>query len=158
MDPRDIVDQLQRISYGDDFATRSGELADRWSDAPDGFDAVEPILCFMDSHSSLDYGMPGPLVHFLETFYGHGYERRLLDSVRRRPTVHTLWMLNRVINGTASREERQEFISAMMEASTNPIAEVETRQRAHHFLNRLPTRERLSEGVLQSDCSMTKCA
>ena len=22
MDPRDIVDQLQRISYGDDFATR----------------------------------------------------------------------------------------------------------------------------------------
>jgi hypothetical protein len=64
---------------------------------------------------------------------------RLLDSVRRRPTVHTLWMLNRVINGTASREERQEFIAAMMEASTNPIAEVETRQRAHHFLDRLPT-------------------
>jgi len=139
MDPRDIVDQLQRISFGDDFATRSGELADRWSDAPDGFDAVEPILCFMESHPSLDYGMPGPLVHFLETFYGHGYERRLLDSVRRRPTVHTLWMLNRVINGTASREERQEFIAAMMEASTNPIAEVETRQRAHHFLDRLPT-------------------
>jgi hypothetical protein len=53
MDPRDIVDQLQRISYGDDFATRSGELADRWSEAPDGFDAVEPIVCFMESHPSL---------------------------------------------------------------------------------------------------------
>jgi hypothetical protein len=54
MDPQDIVDQLQRISFADDFATRSGELADRWSKAPDGFDAVEPILRFMEGHPSLD--------------------------------------------------------------------------------------------------------
>jgi hypothetical protein len=79
MDPRDIVDQLQRISYGDEFATRSGELADRWSEAPDGFDAVEPILCLMESHPSPDYGMPGPLVHFPETFYGLGYNCTFRD-------------------------------------------------------------------------------
>jgi hypothetical protein len=48
-------------------------------------------------------------------------------------------MLNRIINGTASHKERQELIGVMKEASKNPMAEVETRQRANDFMGGLPT-------------------
>jgi hypothetical protein len=98
---------------------------------------VEPILRFMESNPSLDFGMPGPLVHFVESFFRRGYEQKLVDSVRRRPTSHTVWMLNRVINGTTSVEERQGLIEAMKEASTNPLADIDARLKATHFLGRL---------------------
>ena len=60
----------------------------------------------MESNPPLGYGMPGPLVDFLGPFFGKGYKHRLVESVRSYPTPHTLWMLNRLINGTRSLEQR----------------------------------------------------
>ena len=52
----------------------------------------------MEEFPDADFGQPGPLTHFVETFYSNGYEELLCQSLKRRPTVHTVWMLNRIIN------------------------------------------------------------
>ena len=61
-------------------------------------EAVESILELMEQNPNIDFGSPGPLVHFVEQFYGKGYEEKLVQSIQRLPTTHTVWMLNRIIN------------------------------------------------------------
>ena len=63
-----------------------------------GLSAVEPLLLFMERHPLSDFGMPGAIVHYAEQFCKKGYEDLLAVSVARRPTLHTVWMLNRVKN------------------------------------------------------------
>lgn len=78
------------------------ELADEIIDAmeafPQPFNLVAPILELIAKHPEVDFGSPGELVHFVEKFYHQGYEDLLLESVRKNPTVHNIWMLHRCYN------------------------------------------------------------
>ena len=40
-------------------------LAENWETRGVGPEAIEPILRFMEANPGLDFGAPGPLVHFL---------------------------------------------------------------------------------------------
>ena len=43
-------------------------------------------------------------LNYMERFYRHGYEELLMKSIERRPTIHTIFMMNRLINGGGDRE------------------------------------------------------
>ena len=137
MTAQEITDQLQRIVSTDDFAARSAELTDAWSSAGAGLEIVEPVLRFMEEHPAIDFGMPGALVHFVERFYGKGYEEKLIESVQRKPTSVTVWMLNRIINGTKPPDVRQRLIAMMGQARLNPLADQNALQMVDRFLARL---------------------
>ena len=78
-----VATQLEGIAdAGDDFACQSNLLTERWENEPKSLDIVEAILRFMEGHPDIDYGVPAPLVHFVETF--PGYEQKLFESVERR--------------------------------------------------------------------------
>src|ERR1051326_4578380 len=122
MTPREITEQLDRTASIDieNFELHSSELVDRWTSDGVGFEAVEPILQFMENHpDEVDLGTPGALVHFSEKFCGHGYEEKLLESISRRPVSHTIWMLNRLINGTKVPDTRQRYVDAMIRAKSH---------------------------------------
>ena len=51
---------------------------------------IEWILHFMEENPKIDYGMPGPLVHFMEKKYKKGYEKLLLESIKYKVTVVSL--------------------------------------------------------------------
>jgi len=126
MDPTDIADQLEALTgAGDDFVARAYELTEAWVAAGAGVEAVEPVLRFMEAHASSDFGAPGPLVHFVERFYGAGYLKALIASLGRRPTAHTAWMVNRVLNGTTVPEERARLVEVMERARLHPAADAE---------------------------------
>lgn len=78
------------------------ELADEIIDAMEAFsqpfNLVAPILELIAKHPEVDFGSPGELVHFVEKFYHQGYEDLFLESVRKNPTVHNIWMLHRCYN------------------------------------------------------------
>jgi hypothetical protein len=137
MTPEEIADQLKRLGVTDDLPARSAELVDRWKSLKVGAEALEPVLRFMEEHPSADLGTPGALVHFVERFYGHGYEEKLLESISRRPTQHTAWMLNRVINGTTSPSVKQRYVAAMTRAKAHPQTDSTTLNQIDHFLQRL---------------------
>ena len=56
------------------------------------------------------------IVHFVETFYGNGQEDLLVQSVKRKPTIHTIWMLHRLINDPKGTRNN-EFVSLMKEVA-----------------------------------------
>jgi hypothetical protein len=132
-----ISEQLEAIASAEDFAHSAAKLTEAWSAADVGYESVEPILQFMEKHPTLEYGTPGPLVHFVEDFYTKGYEKKLLESVRRKPTMITVWMLNRVLNGTEEVVKRRRLVRAMRLAASNLEADRPTLERVQGFLERL---------------------
>ena len=55
----------------------------------------------------------------------------------RKPTSLTIWMLNRVINGTQETPKRELLISTMKRAAKNPNVDHYTLERINGFLKRL---------------------
>ena len=99
---------IQKMEAGmqdrEDFETVMMDCMEEIEENYNQLDSVQPLLRLMERHSLTDFGGPGPIVHFVERFYKKGYEEELLLSIKRMPTLHTVWMLNRLINGTDQAE------------------------------------------------------
>ncbi len=96
-----------------------------------GLSAVEPLLLFMERHPLSDFGMPGAIVHYAEQFYKKGYEDLLAVSVARRPTLHTVWMLNRVKNAGEDAGKYEQLLRDILE---RPDVEEEIKNSVKEFL------------------------
>jgi hypothetical protein len=96
--------------------------------------SVRTIFRFLEAHPRLDFGNPGPLVHYVEGLPRARYERELLASLRPRPTAHTVSMLNRVINGCKPKSARESLLGAMRAAREHPSADRGVKISAAKFL------------------------
>jgi len=94
---------------------------------------IEWILHFMEENPKIDYGMPGPLVHFMEKKYKKGYEKLLLESIKRKPTEHTVWMLNRILNDV-NLEDRNVYMDVLKAIVKDSKYDEELRRLAKEFL------------------------
>lgn len=92
-----FIEELRNAMLKEDFY-ETNEVLGKIKQESNAFDYLPFILSVMETNPELDYGMPGPIVHFLESYYRKGYEEALLRSVQSIPTSHTVWMLNRIIN------------------------------------------------------------
>lgn len=127
-----VLQLLENTIEADDFLDICENAAEELQQLPNPFDAVEPILKLMEKHDYIDFGMPGPLAHFVETFYRKGYEAKLIESLKRRPTEHTLWMLNRIINGVEG-EQRESLLQLLDEILARPDLRDNAREAAKEF-------------------------
>jgi hypothetical protein len=131
----ELGDRLERITAQateSDSTALAYQLTGELSNLPDALPAVDYILRLMEMHPHFDFGCPGPLVHFVETFYRRGYEQRLCTSIRRRPTPHTIWMLNRLING-CDPGSKTVYINLLDEVLGRSDLDIETLARAREF-------------------------
>jgi hypothetical protein len=134
MNESDIAEQLSTITAEEQLRVDLLGLIDRWSAVRIGPEVIGPSLHFLEIHPEWDFGMPGELVHFLERFYGRGYEQKLVESISRRPTVHTVWMLNRVINGEKLPEKKQTYLE-LLASVANASPDAMASERAREFLS-----------------------
>jgi hypothetical protein len=88
------------------------DLTEKLSLNSDAFNAVQPILLLIEKYSTVDFGNPGPLIHFIESFYDK-YVPLLFSSLERKPTYLTIWMLNRIINGETDHSKRTDYINRL---------------------------------------------
>lgn len=74
---------------------------------------MDPLFRILEKNSDFDFGMPGQIVHTLEKHYKKGLEEELIKSLNRKPTFYTLWMLNRIINGTSDPKEKEGYMEML---------------------------------------------
>lgn len=74
---------------------------------------MDPLFRILEKNSDFDFGMPGQIVHTLEKHYKNGLEEELFKSLNRKPTFYTLWMLNRIINGTSDTKEKECYMEML---------------------------------------------
>jgi hypothetical protein len=110
---------------------RLNELCDEIRVVNDPEACAPTMLRTMERLHSVELGTPGPLVHTLETWRGR-YEKFLAESVRRKPTPLSVWMVNRILN---VRPPDKEFWMALLRnAANNPAASEETKVTAQEFI------------------------
>jgi hypothetical protein len=137
MTPTELIDLLTAAKNAPDFVSASEQIAARVKAGGVNVQLVRVILEFMEANPEVDFGAPGPLTHLIEKLYGKGYEAELLASLVRTPTTHSIWLLNRVINGTRQIDVRQKLIEAMHNSTMHPRAQITAKQQAAEFLQRL---------------------
>ena len=127
---------IQKMEAGmqdrEDFETVMMDCMEEIEENYNQLDSVQPLLRLMERHPLTDFGSPGPIVHFVERFYKKGYEEELLLSLKRMPTLHTVWMLNRLINGT---DQAEVYLGLLKEISENASYNKEIREEALHFFS-----------------------
>lgn len=121
----EIERRLLSALHSEGFIEATELLVEEMQESGASIEAVLVFLRFMEENPTVEFGMPGPLVHFVEEFYKNGYEAALVESISRCPTPHTVWMLNRVINGEKDRTKRESLIEALRMVSLNPTSSEE---------------------------------
>jgi len=107
-----LIEKMELLKTDDDFDYKMYDELDLVKIEDVDILDIELILRFMEDNQDIDFGSPGSLVHFLEKYYQKGYEKLLVESIKRTPTLHTLWMLNRIINGEEEKK-RSEYLELL---------------------------------------------
>lgn len=128
-----VIKEIERAVGTDDFEFIMEENIMKLEADGVGIEAVTPLLELMERHPMDDFGMPGAIVHFVERFYKNGYEELLIESVKKRPTIHTVWMLNRVMNGS---ENKNDYLEIMKEVTERSDVEEAIKSSASKFMDR----------------------
>lgn len=128
-----VIQEIENAVGTDDFEFIMEENIMKMEAEGVGIEAVTPLLQLMERHPLDDFGMPGAIVHFVERFYKNGYEELLIESLKRRPTMHTVWMLNRVMNGS---ENKNDYLEIMKEITERSDIEETIRNSASEFMDR----------------------
>lgn len=126
------LEQLKEAILSEDTYDTE-EVLKQIEEDDNSFEYVKNILELMEENPYLDYGCPGPIVHYMEKYYGNGYEQLLYESVKRKPIAHTLWMLHRIINDVQG-EEKESYINLIKETANNADLPDDIRSEAQFYL------------------------
>ncbi len=99
-----LLNQLEELVGSDDFEFESENIIEKLTEEGAGFEIINQLFSIMERHPLDDFGIPGAIVHFIEQYYPD-FLPLLISSLKRTPTLHTVWMLNRCINGSSDKEE-----------------------------------------------------
>jgi hypothetical protein len=127
-----ILVQMERLVIDDEVACEFDDAVEEIEQLEIGLFSVEPLLRLMERHPLTDFGSPGAIVHYLEKFYQNGYEELLAESIKRRPALHTVWMLNRLLQGS---QDKERYRKLLREIIYRPEVEQAIRNSAQEFLN-----------------------
>ena len=94
--------------------------------------AIPELFGVMERMPDADLGSPGPLVHTLEAL--KGYEAELIRSVRRSPSLLSVWMVNRILNTDLPSATRDSYMSLLNEAATRSDVPRAVRDDARGFV------------------------
>lgn len=98
-----------------------------------GEEYLEYLIKLIANNPLVDFGMPGPIVHFIESFPECKYEMYLKTELKDRPNSLLLWMLNRIVN-TPACKNRKEYLLLFREISERNDIDIAVRTEAKEYL------------------------
>jgi hypothetical protein len=131
-----VVEALRNAPAGqDDYTAYLEGLLEGVDEIENPNELFPHAFRFFEDHAEADLGMPGPLVHFLEQFHPQ-YLDELCASVARTPTIYTIWMLNRILNGKPPKATRQRLIDLLRQVVGKSSAASVVKEEAQQILDR----------------------
>ena len=132
-----IIDSLATFVPSDDEvgdARRLYQIFEGFGELPAREQAIPAMLSLMERYPAAVMGSPGALVHELEAI--SGYETFLRESVLRQPSYLSVWMVNRILNGQISPEQRRKWLQLLEIAANHPLAPQIVLDDARSFIER----------------------
>jgi len=126
-------EELKNAIESEDFCDTE-DVLEKIKEEDDSIEYVQNLLQFMGEHPDIDYGMPGPVVRYIERYFQKGYEALLYESLSVAPTQHTLWMLNRILN-SPKLAEKDKYLALLERIAENADIDETVREDAQNFLD-----------------------
>jgi len=122
------------VSSGDetDDVARLYDILEGFEDCPGRTDAVPAMFGLLERYPDTILGSPGPIVHELEAIVG--YESALRESMLRKPSCLTVWMVNRILNTNLPDDERRKWQHLLERAADHASSPHLVREEAAHFI------------------------
>jgi hypothetical protein len=135
MDLSKIKKLITKIEFDDKEAELSQmyDLVDLFRELQDERDIVSYLFEWFEMHWDKDLGSPGPFVHFIEE--KDDYREALVTSVCRKPTTHSLWMVNRIMNGMQSGIGKDTWINLLKSVVNNKVSDDCTVKAAEDYID-----------------------
>ena len=123
--------ELSKIPFSDQEIdiVKLYDFVDMLELTPKNREAIPAIFRFFEANSDKDLG--SPLVHFLEK--ENDYIDELKQSLIRKPTDLTVWMVNRIINATKGRDIGF-WMSSLVQVESHPNADSDAKESARNFI------------------------
>ncbi|EQB90148.1 hypothetical protein J2Z44_001706 [Clostridium punense] len=155
MEKEKLIAELYKNVRTSDFLSQSYDILDKLNQYNDLDDTIEPLIKLIESNSDVDFGNPGPLVHYLEELNEEIYLVKLIESIRRNPTEHTLFMFNRTINSLNDylKEECIGILQSVVESASIPL---DLKNIANHYLSFQKGKNEVNETVEEVDIVLAK--
>lgn len=128
----DIIKKIEDNINSDDFEIIIIDCMEDIKNNYNHLDSVKPLLQLMERNPLVCFGSPGQIVHFVEKFYKKGYEKELISSLKRNPSLQTIFMLNRIINVL---DDKKYYLNILKQIYKNEAYEKKIRDEALHFLS-----------------------
>ena len=129
----DLSKELVDAILNEDFDRTYSILEENYKNCKNE-DYVESLINFIMSHPDIDYGMPGPVVHYIEKYPTDYYVVKLLKAIEQKPNDTLLWMLNRIVNDTYD-ENKEKYISIFKNTIERKDIDDITKEVAEKFYN-----------------------
>jgi hypothetical protein len=117
-----------------DSLQRLNTILEGLEEMPDNLRAAHSLFRLLERHSGAELGSPGPIVHSLETIAPRS--RLLAESLMRKPTTYTIWMVGRILNSKQSQLERDFWLLQLKNVQSHPHSSPHDRDRAGEILVR----------------------
>jgi len=140
----DFMSRLEGAAEYDDFYEISCMVVEDMAGNEESSELVEPVIRFIEEHPHLPFGNPGPLVHFVEEYYQQGYEPLLMESVKRCPTPHTLWMLTHLIYAEDD-PNHDNYVALLRDTAARSDLDEATRQAADKYIKHIDGEQGVSQ-------------
>ncbi|MBT1446054.1 hypothetical protein KJI95_16280 [Shewanella sp. JM162201] len=130
----DFEIELQNIQFDEyDEADMEAlyDFIDRLEELPNKREAIPAIFSFIEKFNDKELGSPGPLVHFIEE--EDDYHDYLKESLSRKCTGLTVWMVNRILN-SLPEEGKNEWLISLELASKCEYADEIAKGEAQRYL------------------------
>ncbi|MDE6092709.1 MAG: hypothetical protein K2G14_06390 [Ruminococcus sp.] len=131
---KEKIKKLEKFVEADDLEYWEYQVCDFLETADNKEKYIPCILELMENNPLAEWGCPGEFVHFMESCNSDIYEKLLKESIKRCPTLHTLFMLNRLCNGKTT-EEIPEYINILCNICENTSIHEIIRDTAEDFMN-----------------------
>ena len=136
MNTQEVINELNSMAIDpDDFdaVEKINKLMDELEKNSDASLACEAMINLLEKHPEFEFGTPGEPVHSIEEHSGH-YEELLYQSLERKPTDMTVWMLNRIINAEKDEEAKKDQLKIMRKCAKHPQADKMAKDSAMEYL------------------------
>jgi hypothetical protein len=142
VDIQKIIGGFRRLSPSDfDLSNVNSDGMERLCELTDAVlklsapeSAIPEMFGLMERTPDLELGSPGPLVHTLEAI--PGYESYLINSLRKQPSLLSVWMVNRILNSPIPEDRRQFWMALLQESVERLDVPESVRKDAQQFLMR----------------------
>jgi len=126
MEQPEAIDKLRNFSpTGDeaaDVAVLHGLIEPLRYRQP-AIEVRQQLIGIFERFPAASFGSPGPIVHALEASPIDEHVDLLVESLRRRATVMTVWMAERCFRSNLSDHNRQALLNVLREAAETPLNE-----------------------------------